>query len=173
MGKRRTYTDAEKSAALTAYVEIGPSKAAKLVGLPYSTIRSWAKTAGLRSERNEKTAEATAAAAADAALNREIVRRGLMGLSRSFVEQVEKLLEMDGDAVIRNLIIASGNGQFFAEMQRFSVTVGTLIDKYRLEMGEHTGREQRDVFTHDSSPEEIRTELEKFRKLRLVKNSAS
>ncbi len=55
---RRSYTPDEKADALAAYVEHGPREAAAITGIPSSTIQSWAKAAGLRTKRNERTAAA-------------------------------------------------------------------------------------------------------------------
>ncbi len=148
MGKHRTYTDAEMSAALTAYVEIGPSKAAELVGIGKGTISGWAKRHELRTVRNQKTAAATAAAQADAAKDRAELDRLLIKLPRRLAEMVLKAIE--------NGTIKLETAQ---DVKDLAIAMATILDKYRLEMGEHTGREQRDVNISGASMEELEAEL--------------
>lgn len=64
--RRKTYTDQEKAEALRMYEEEGPSAVQKNLGIPKGTVTGWAKEADIRTVRNEKTRDATAASQADA-----------------------------------------------------------------------------------------------------------
>lgn len=59
---RQSYTDEQKQAALEMYEEQGPSAVQREMGIPKSTVQSWAKAAGVRTVRNERTGAATEAA---------------------------------------------------------------------------------------------------------------
>lgn len=85
---RRVYSDEEREEALRLYETDGPSAAAEATGVPKSTIRSWAKSSGVRTVRNENTREATEAAQADAKALRAELSLGLMQDAKRMREEL-------------------------------------------------------------------------------------
>ena len=71
MADRRNYTDAEKAEALRMYEEEGPSAVQKNLGIPKNTVAGWAKAAGVRTVRNERTREAVEAKVLDGRARRQ------------------------------------------------------------------------------------------------------
>lgn len=63
---RKVYTDQQKADALKLYETDGPSAVEKQLGIPKGTVTGWAKEADIRTVRNEKTRDATAASQIDA-----------------------------------------------------------------------------------------------------------
>jgi hypothetical protein len=57
----RTYTDTEKSEALTVYEQCGPCHAAEVLGIPKGTIMGWAIEAGVRTRSIENKSAAVKA----------------------------------------------------------------------------------------------------------------
>lgn len=50
------YSDDQKTLALAAYVEVGPSEAERRTGVPKNTICAWARKAGLRTTASQTRA---------------------------------------------------------------------------------------------------------------------
>lgn len=67
---RSKYTDAQKAEALDLYEREGPAAVEDHLGIPSSTVYDWAKKAGVRTVRNERTREAVEAAQVDNAKRR-------------------------------------------------------------------------------------------------------
>lgn len=85
---RRVYSDEQREEALRIYETDGPSAAAEATGVPKSTIRSWAKSDGVRTVRNQNTREATEAAQADAKALRAELSLGLMQDAKRMREEL-------------------------------------------------------------------------------------
>lgn len=62
---KRQYTDAQRQEALDLYETDGPTAVLRQLGIPKETVTTWAKRAGIRTVRNEKTAAATEARITD------------------------------------------------------------------------------------------------------------
>ena len=75
---KRVYSDEQREEALRLYEVVGPSEASEQTGVPKSTIRSWAKSAGVRTVRTQNAREATEAAQADKKAIRAELSLGLM-----------------------------------------------------------------------------------------------
>lgn len=116
-----------RAEALQVYIDEGPDVAARAAGVSVRTIYRWAATEGVSTTAiSEKVAAATTAAKERAVLNRAEVRALLL-------EQTVKALHQMDDVDPK-------------EKQALSMTVGILLDKYRLEAGEATSRgETRDI----------------------------
>lgn len=84
---KRTYTEAEKTTALALYATDGPTAVAQELGIPASTVVSWAKAAGVRTMRNERTAAAVEALQVDG----EARRARLAGRLLDLAEQASEL----------------------------------------------------------------------------------
>lgn len=144
--KRRLYKPEEKEQALALYVELGPKEASDQTKIPRKTISTWAKRAGLATKVVATTSAATDAAKAKAALTRETLRSELIE------KALEILRRMDAEHIDFK-VVGQGEGVGAIEqvtypkptpsgVREYAVTVGILLDKYRLEMGESTDRRQ-------------------------------
>lgn len=69
--RRKTYTEQQKREALTLYETHGPSAVEKQLGIPKNTVAGWAKAAGVRTVRNERTREAVEAKVLDGRARRQ------------------------------------------------------------------------------------------------------
>ena len=113
---RRTYTDEEKTAVLDSYREVGATEASQIHDVPIRTVFSWASDAGLTAyaeDENKRTERINA--------KRTAIRELLLD------RVLELLIRMDGPAKP-------------SDLRWMTTAIGTLIDKYRLEMGEATAR---------------------------------
>ena len=146
----REYAEDEKATALALYQEIGLANAWRQTGIPKPTIASWARRAGLpHTDASAKTKAATMAAAARADQLRAEIRLKIL-------EKVDDLLDrMDAEHVefknsakeIREVVYPIAPA---SAVQNYATSVGILIDKYRLEVGEATTRtESRDLTLSD------------------------
>ena len=133
------YPEAMKAEALRLYAEVGPSEAARRTGIPKTTISGWARKSGLRTDASAKTRAATEAAAARNGERREAIRaKFLERIDRALDRMVERYVEYVGK---------DGNYVEYPEppggaMRDLAITAATLLDKYRLEMGETTARSE-------------------------------
>jgi transposase-like protein len=144
--KRRTYSADQRTQALALYTELGPTEASRQTKIPARTISTWAKRAGLKTKVVATTAAATDAAKAKAALTREELRGEL-------IEKTLQILRRMDAEHIDFKVVGQGEGVGAIEkvtyplptpsgVREYAVTVGILLDKYRLEMGESTDRRQ-------------------------------
>lgn len=70
---KRSYTEGERQTALRLYELEGPTAVEKKLGIPKNTVADWARQAGIRTVRNQKTREATEARVLDNKALREAV----------------------------------------------------------------------------------------------------
>ncbi len=116
------YSDTQKAEAVELYLTDGTAKAAKQFGVTTRTINNWVKDAGVTSqERIEKTEGAREVLAATQAEKREELRVLLLDAPIRLVQQA---IDTDRARDAQSWMIAAGIG----------------VDKFRLEMGEATGR---------------------------------
>lgn len=151
----REYTASEKEHALRLYLEVGLAEAWRQTGIPKPTIASWARRSGLpHTDAAAKTREATLAAAARADQLRAELRLKLL-------EKANDLLDrMDGEHVefknsakeIREVVYPIAPA---GAVQNYATSVGILIDKYRLEVGEATTRSESRDLTANLSDDEL------------------
>ena len=110
------YSEDDKQAVLDSYREVGATRASEAHDVPLRTVFSWASDAGLTAYAEDENKRASRINA-----KREAIRELLLD------RVLDMLVRMDGTAKPSDL--------------RFLTTaIGTLIDKYRLEMGEYTDR---------------------------------
>jgi hypothetical protein len=136
MGK---YTDKQKAEALELYMEHGPGEASRRTKIPRATISGWARDAGKVRDRETRTAAATKAAQESFAARRARLKDELLG------KVLDLLNRMDQEHV-------DFKGQFAARVtyekppadavRNYATSVGILIDKMRLELGEATSRDE-------------------------------
>lgn len=139
----KTYSEEEKQNALDLYREVGLAEAWRQTGIPKPTIVTWAKQAGVRTFGTENTREATLAHIAYADQLRAELRVSLLEKTVDLLERM--------DAEETEFVGKDGNGVVYPiarpeSVRHLATSVGILIDKYRLEVGEATSRsESRDL----------------------------
>lgn len=107
--KRRTYTDEQRAEAVEIYKNLGTSAASKQTGIPKNTIQDWAKKAGVRTVRNQKTAEATEAVLADASkLRAEASTFAIRGARDAFQILQERIADEGREMPIKDLGTVAG-----------------------------------------------------------------
>jgi len=137
---RRVYTPEERSHALELYVRVGPCQAARETGIKKPTIRSWAKKAGLKPP-TEHIGEAAKATEARIAAKRAAIKEKL-------IDRAAEMLERMGESM--SVWVGSGATPVEVKVEKppagvckdLATTVGILIDKFRLEAGEVTSRDE-------------------------------
>lgn len=143
---RRSYTTEEKAAGLAAVIAEGLAGAWRTTGIPKPTLAMWARDAGLQTDGAAKTQAATLAASARADQLRAELRLHLLEKAVDLLERMDAPhVEFKGkDAAPVTYPIAPSGA-----VQNYATSVGILIDKYRLEVGEATNRtESRDLTGH-------------------------
>lgn len=107
--KLRTYTEEQKHEALELYKTDGPTVVYQQLGIPKSTINSWARAAGARTVRNKKTEEATRAREVDSAkLRAEASSFAIEGARAAFQKLHERITNDEGDISFKDLGIIGG-----------------------------------------------------------------
>lgn len=147
----RIYTPEEKAEALVLYASDGLAHAWRTMGIPKPTIASWARRAGFpHTDASAKTAAATEAAEDRAKLLRARLRLGLLEKAVDLLERMDAPhTEFKGkEATTVEYPIAPA-----AAVQNYATSVGILIDKYRLELGEATDRTETKTLTDGLTPE--------------------
>lgn len=143
---RTEYSAEEKQRALDIYVERGLSAAWRETGIPKPTVASWARRENLQTFASENQQAAIDAHSQQAEVMRARIRVTLLEkvedlLSRMDAEHID-FKGKDADAVTYPIAPASA-------VQNYATSVGILIDKYRLEAGEATTRDEHRDITHD------------------------
>lgn len=111
------YTTQQRAEAVALADKHGPAEASRQTGIPRRTISSWRTTTAQASIQKTKNARDTLKAQNET--KREHLRQLLLDKAVAFAESLTP-----GDKAVRTDATA----------------LGILIDKYRLEMGEATGR---------------------------------
>jgi transposase-like protein len=149
----RVYSSDEKATALNLYVSQGLAEAWRITGIPKPTIASWARRAGLpHTDAASKTRAATLSAAARADQLRAELRLNLLEKAVDLLQRMDAPhVEFKGkDSTEVTYPIAPAGA-----VQNYATSVGILVDKYRLEVGEATGRlESREL--NDKPDDELR-----------------
>ena len=150
----RRYSPEEKSRALVLYDELGPCGAARKMGIPKGTVGVWAAQTG-RTFNSEKTQAATASREARIAAVRAEVKERLMAqaldlLNRMNEEHAE--FRAGGKEGPFEVTLKRAPAQ---ACQQYATSVGILIDKFRLESGEVTSRDEH----HNVTESQLDTEI--------------
>ena len=136
---RASYTDQQKSDALAAYVEHGPSEAARQTGIPKGTIAAWARRNHVQTTAPQKAAATAEATAAYAKERREQLKRDLLDKAVQLLQRMDEphqeFVGVKGNEVVYSRAPA-------AAVKAYATSVGILIDKLRLEEGAATSREE-------------------------------
>ena len=152
---RRSYSWDFRAEVLAVYEVDGPAVASRLYSVPRRTLQGWAKRAGLSTEANTKLA--TQAASKAQAARRIAVRAKLL-------QRVEEMLDrMDSMQIMyvgKDAVEVQLDKPPASVCKDFATTVGILLDKFRLEVGEPTGREEVRHDYSDRSDEDLIREAE-------------
>lgn len=130
------YTAERQAEAVTLYFDQGAAKALETIGCGRSTLYRWI---GDELSRDTKKAEADAK---DATLRQSALRQHLRErLITVAVRQLDRVLDPYPVATAFGGVVELPEPPA-GEVQKLMVAVGIALDKYRLEMGEHTDRTQ-------------------------------
>lgn len=147
----RTYTAKERAEAVALVAEHGLAHTWHATGIPKPTLARWADDAGLERTGTEKTRAATEALRARHAAVREQVRLELLEKVSDLLDRMDaphvEFKGKDADRVTYPIAPASA-------VQNYATSVGILIDKYRLEMGEATDRTESTLLRGKSDHEQ-------------------
>jgi hypothetical protein len=137
----RSYTSEQKQQALELYSVYGPCRATKDIGIPKSTIIKWAKAAGLKppTENIDAAAKAREAriAVKRAAIKERILEEAAYCLRAIHNEHIDFKSAGPAGPVQVTFPVAPA-----AAVQHYATAFAIFIDKFRLENGEVTGREE-------------------------------
>lgn len=149
-----TYSEAEMDAAIALALSSGIAEASRQTGIARPTIFRWLRKAGLVTDHTPKTQSATIAAAARADQLRAELRGRLLEKALDLLNRMDAVhVDFKGKGPIQvEYPIAPA-----AAVQNYATSVGILIDKYRLEVGEATSRsESRSL---DDAPDDLLRDL--------------
>ena len=131
------YTDKQKREAVELYLKHGTTKAAKQSGISYRSILRWAAASGIVSQDRAKTEAAREELARRNSERREKIKDQLLDKMNDLLERMDAPhVDFKGkDAGMVTYPIATSG-----DVKNYAVSFAVLLDKYRLEMGEVTGR---------------------------------
>jgi transposase-like protein len=137
VSKNPEYSDVFKDEVLATYVEKGPAEASRVHGIPTRTIGRWAKRAGAVPKDTTKMV----AAAARMAVNtrRMVVREKLLCRVE---EALDRMNESHTAYVGKDATPVELDKPPASVCKDLAYVVGILLDKFRLEVGDVTGREE-------------------------------
>lgn len=143
------YTAQQKVAAIAIYAEHGGREAGRRTGVHESTIRRWAAEAGVR-HTPAQIAAATEANRERRQQLREQLRAEMLEKALDVLRRMdEEHIDFKG-ANVKQVTYPKAPA---AACQHYATTLAILIDKFRLEIGEATSREE--VVTVDKIDREI------------------
>lgn len=158
----RTFTEEEKSEALLLYVDLGPAEAARRTGISPLTISSWAKRSGLHTNALVKTKEATEQLKVRAAEMREELKVRMLAKALDLVDRMDAPhVEFKGKEAMQVTYPVAPAGA----VQNYATSIGILIDKFRLESGEVTGRTETQSITgglNDDERARLRDAIDRY-----------
>lgn len=136
---KRSYTPDQRATALELYAEAGPSAVEATLGIPKGTVTGWAKAAGIRTFRNERTAAAVEALTTDAAARRaRLAERLLTVAERAVDHELAKLATADlRDIVgartraIHDHQLLAGEATARSEQQHTDATRDAVVEEAR------------------------------------------
>ena len=133
------YTDTQRRKAVKLYVKYGTAEAARRTGITGRSIIRWANATGVSQDNAEQTEAARERLALKNAERREHIRTRIL-------EKVEDMLgrmdqpHVDYRAAGKELHRVEWDSARSGDVKNYAVSMAILIDKYRLEMGEHTSK---------------------------------
>ena len=138
---KRTYSQAEKEKALAAYVALGPAETARQLGIPKGTLVSWASRAGVQSDAAQKTQAATEAAEAYCAAKRAELKRLLIEKAVDLIERMDEP-HIDFKTAAGGVMEVTFPKAPAKACHDYAFASAILLDKFRLESGEVTSRDE-------------------------------
>lgn len=157
MGRTR-YDDDQKREAVELALEYGKAEAARRTGISAGTIGSWCSREGLATVATERTKAATEAAKDRREQKREQLRTLLIEKAVDLVERMdEPHIDFRGKDA-NQVTFPKAPAQ---ACQHYATSAAILLDKFRLEMGEVTGRTE---FTGKEAALAVADELAERRK---------
>ena len=129
------YTDEQRTEALRIFEEDGAIKAAAEIGCSRMQVYRWYKeSVTLHTEKSEE--EQRAEAVYQNAIRLRARRRMLTRIDNLFDRMDEPHIDFKGNPLTQVTYPTASSG----DIKNLVTSVAILIDKYRLEMGEATGR---------------------------------
>jgi transposase-like protein len=161
VARTTTYTPAEKAAAIKQLTEFGLAETWRRTGISKPTLSLWGKRAGLTFDTS-KTEAATAQHEARQAELRVQLRVMLLEKAVDLLERMDaphvEFKGKDADRVEYPIAPAGA-------VQNYATSAAILIDKYRLEMGEVTGRTETQSVTgglNDDERARLRDAIDRY-----------
>jgi len=133
------YTAAQKTKAVDLYLKHGTAEAARQTGISGRTITRWAKTSGVVSQDREKTETARQELARRNAERRERIRSLILEKAEDILHRMDEP-HADFKVVDKGIEKVVWDSARSGDVKNYALSLAILIDKYRLEMGEATGR---------------------------------
>ncbi len=139
---RPKYSPKEREAAVALYANEGLAGAHKATGITKTSIKRWAERAGVVTSHNEKTQAATEARRIRIDALRSELKEVLLTKARDLAAR------MDAPHIDFKSAGPLGPVQVIfpiapaAACQNYATSIGILIDKFRLESGEVTSRDE-------------------------------
>lgn len=157
---RPVYDDAFKDRAVALAVEHGAAEAARLTNVNAGTIRSWmSRTPGVATDVRQTIADARTVAADRRGVKREELRTLLI---EKAVDMLGRMDEAHIDFKGKDAKTVTFPKAPSGACQQYATAAAILLDKFRLEMGEATGRVERSEPVR--AAEEVLDELEQRRR---------
>lgn len=148
------YTDEQRAEALTLYLELGTAETSRQTGIPKRTIRHWANQANLAAARNQALQDGGERLAKTHANMREELRLQLLEKAVDLLERIDEphTEYKAAGAELHRIVYDTATS---SDVKNYASSVATLVEKYRLEMGETTGRTRIDSRHLSSVDEEL------------------
>lgn len=154
-----TYTAEQRSEAIALVAEVGLAEAWRQLHIPKPTLVLWCQKAGVERSAVEQTRKATETHMAVQRELRERLRTMLLEKAVDLIERMDaphvEFKGKDADQVEYPIAPASA-------VQNYATSAAILIDKYRLEVGEATGRTETVSVTDGLDPEQKRALRERL-----------
>jgi transposase-like protein len=142
---RRSYTDAEKAAALALYETDGPRSVEAQLGVPKATVVGWANAANVRTRKAERAkgsilsvAERKAALALGLLDDIERLRTQLWAPCKRREVHVVNDGRSDGSHV--EIVDVKLSQPTFGDQKQLMTSIGIAVDKVQILTGDVTGR---------------------------------
>ena len=139
---KRTYSREEKEAALVMCEELGPYRASKRLGMPQRTLAGWSKKTGVSTSGQEKTKAATQARETRIAAKRAELKELLLEKAVDLAHRMdEPHIDFKSAGPMGPVEVTFPRAPADA-CRAYATSIGILIDKFRLEGGEVTSRDE-------------------------------
>lgn len=133
------YTDIQKAEAVELYLEHGTAKAAEMTGITPRSIIRWANAAGVSQDKGKQTEQARIVLAGENAMKREQLRAGAIDKALDMLTRMD-LPHTDFKVAGSQIHEVEWSTARSGDVKNYAISFAILLDKFRLEMGEATGR---------------------------------